>query len=187
MKKLAKSKLSTIIEELKQAIEKTARSPNKDFIGTLFSNMKGLKKPHNDMEAYKLVTFDNKTQFASVLVKQLTSSIHEQLEKDIDIWEVSSIIDKKDLTNFAFNEVGGCTATCPLCKIPCDAHSGGETSGKHSATLHRPRGLGGMLGTDSRQLIAYNCNEGVASETAKRKTKTGVWMKLKDYRDMHPD
>ena len=187
LKQLAKSKLSTIIEELKQAIKKTDESPDKNFIGVLFSNMKGLKRPHNDIEAYKMITLDDKAKFASILINQLTSSILEQLEKDIDNWKVSNIIYKNGLTDFAFNEVVGCTATCPLCKVPCDAHSGGKTSGKHSAIFHRPRGLGRMVGTESRQLITYNCNEGVASDTAKRRTKTGQWIQLKKYRDMHPD
>ena len=187
MKKLAKSQLGTIIKELKQAIEKTAQSPNKDFIGTLFSNMKGLTKPHNDMEAYKLVSFDDKAQFASVLVTQLTSSIQDQLEKDIDTWMVSSMIDKKGLIDFVFNEVGGCTATCPFCKVPCDAHSGGKKSGSHRATVHRSRGLGGAKSTTTKQLITHNCNQGVASKTAKLRNKKGDWVKFQNYREMHPD
>ena len=186
LKLLAKSKLSSIIDELKSAIDRTVQNENNDFIGTLFSNMKGLKKPHDDMEAYKMVPFDDKEKFGSFLVTQL-SLIQGQLEKDIDSSEVSNIIAEKGFTNFAFNEVEACTATCPLCKVPCDAHSGGKTSGKHRAILHRPRGLGGMVATDSRQLIAYNCNEGVASETAKLRTKAGQWINLKDYSDVYHD
>ena len=51
LKKYAKSKLNTIIEDLKDAVVKTVRSDceSEDFIGTLFVNMKGLKKPHNDI------------------------------------------------------------------------------------------------------------------------------------------
>ena len=188
LKRLAKSKLSSIVEELKQAIKKTVVSPNKDFIGTLFSNMKGLKKPHNDIEAYKMVTLDNKAKFADILIIQLTSSIQKQLEKDIDTWKVSSIIDKKGLTDFAFNEIVGCTKKCPFCKAPCDAHSGGKTSGNHRATLHRPRGLGRKLGTETRQLKAYDCNEGVASPSAKFRTKKGAqYIMLRDYRKVYKD
>ena len=70
LKLLAKSKLSSIIDELKSAIDRTVQSENNDFIGTLFSNMKGLKKPHDDMEAYKMVPFDDKEKFGSFLVTQ---------------------------------------------------------------------------------------------------------------------
>ena len=187
LKELAKSKLSTIIDELKLAINKTIERENNDFIGTLFSYMKGLKKPHNAIEAYKMVLFDDKEQFVSIPITQLMSSIKEQFEKDIESWETSSLIREKDFTHFAFTEIVGCTTKCPFCKVPCDAHTGGRTQGKHRAILHRPRGLGDMVGAESRQLKASNCNEGVASETAKRRSKTGKWMKHKDYKDKHPD
>ena len=102
LKLLAKSKVSSIIDELQLAIDRTVQNENKDFIGTLFSNMKGLKKPHNDMEAYKMVPFDDKEKLGSFLVTQL-SSIQEQFEKDIDSWEVSSKIRwKRSFTDFVF-------------------------------------------------------------------------------------
>ena len=187
LKKLAKSKMNTVVVKLKNAISETASSGNKDFISALFSNMKDLKKPHNDIEAYKMVTVEDKSQFAATLVTQLTSSIQEQLEKDIDSWEVSSIVREKGFTDFAFNEIVGCTATCPFCKIPCDAHSGGKKSGNHRATVHRSRGLGGAKGTTSKQLTAHNCNKGVASPTAKFRNKRGAWIKLGNYREVYPE
>ena len=177
LKLLAKSTLSRIIDELKLAIRTTVGSKKKDFIGTLFSNMQGLKKPHDDMEAYKVVSFDNKKKFGSLLFAQLFS-IHKQFEKDIDSWAVSSIIHEKKFEAYAFNEIVGCKAKCPFCDVPCDAHSGGMMSANHNATFHIPLGLRGVVGT---HLIAFNCTEG---RTAKHQFIINELMKLENYRDV---
>ena len=106
------SKVCKIKEDLVRVVQRTTQSKcaNKDFIGTLFSNMKGLKKPHNDIEAYKMITVDNKATFAETLITQLLGPIHVQLESNIESWNVAK---RKRLTEFVFEEMIGCL----LCTI----------------------------------------------------------------------
>ena len=67
LKTYANSVLDTIMSELNDAFEKTAHSQckSKDFIRTLFSNMNGLKKPHNDIAAYNILQVEDKSKFTS--------------------------------------------------------------------------------------------------------------------------
>ena len=120
LKSFAKSKLNTIIDEIKDAIEKTLKSSckNEEFIGTLFSDMCSLRKPHNDIEAYKMVAIDDKVKFAQTLITQLTGPILEQLQSNIESWEVVDITERKGFTDFTFKEIAGCL----LCTIQHNSH-----------------------------------------------------------------
>ena len=110
LKTYATEKLKTIIAEMRCAIAKTVQSncDSKEFIGTLFSNMNGLKKPHNDIEAYKMVTVDDKVKFASSLVNQLAGVIQDKLEQGIESWDVATIIEQKGLVEFIYTDIIGC-------------------------------------------------------------------------------
>ena len=123
LKSYAKSTLDTIVTELKDVVKKTVKSSceSKDFIGTLFLNMNGLKKPHNDIEAYKMLEVVNKYRFASSLKNQLQGPIHKQLKKDIDSWSIARTIEMKGLTEFVFKEIIGCL----FCQI--ERHDGAQS------------------------------------------------------------
>ena len=160
LKKYAKSKLNTIIEDLKDAVVKTVRSDceSEDFIGTLFFNMKGLKKPHNDIEAYKMITVDNKDQFATTLISQLTGSIHEKLKNDIDDWDVARKVEEKGLTQFVFKEIIGCL----YCKMQHDKFLQSGTYGRRKyQILSENNACSNEEG--EKQLRTHNCNGGVGS------------------------
>ena len=115
LKIYAQSTLGTIISELNDTIQKTVRGKckSKHFIGTMFSNMNGLKKPHNDIEAYKMLQVEDKKQFTCTLIAQLKGPIRQQLKKEIASWNIAKAIEKKGLTEFVFNEVIGCL----FCKV----------------------------------------------------------------------
>ena len=106
--------LIRIIAEMKLAVDKTVQSNcgSENFIQTLFLNMNGLKKPHNDIEAYKMVVVDDKVKFASSLINQL-GTIQNQLEQSIESWDIATIIERKGLTEFIFKEIIG----CPFCDL----------------------------------------------------------------------
>ena len=110
LKGFAKSQLQTIIVEIKYAIEKTLESSceNKDFIGQLFSDISGLRKPHSDIEAYKMVEIEDKVKFAETLITQLTGPIYEKLQGNIKSFDVEDIIERKGFTDFTFKEIVGC-------------------------------------------------------------------------------
>ena len=109
LKKYAKSNLNSIITELKDSIQKTVQCGyrSKDFIGTLFLNMNALKKPHNDIEPYKMLEVDDKVHFADVLITQLIGPMRKQLLMDIQSWNVARIVESKRLTEFTFEEIIG--------------------------------------------------------------------------------
>ena len=95
---------------------------------------------------------------------------------------------QKDLSNFVFDEVVGCTARCPFCKVPCDSHSGGKRSGNHSATLHRPKGLGGISWESTNKLVSSDCSWSLhAGERFRNSLTNGEWHPYKDYHQIYPD
>ena len=72
--------------------------------------MNGLKKPHNEIEAYKVLEVDDEVHFADVLITQLMGPMQKQLLMDIQSWNVARIVESKRLTEFTFKEViGRCT------------------------------------------------------------------------------
>ena len=154
---IAKAKLQTVIEEMKDATEKTLRSNcnNKDFIGTLFSAMNGLRKPHNDIEAYKMLTINDKVQFAETLITQLTGPIYEQLQNKIDLWDVARIIERKGFTEFAYKEIVGC--------LTCRMKYGRkliDRSRNYEILLEIP-----AESTEGKYLRSHNCKAGNAPVT----------------------
>ena len=158
-KKLAEIKLKQIVETIVDAVDDTVNSPCDVslVIKTFFANVDSLKISPNDSAAFQELGIEDKNQFAAVLHQQLSGRVHKDVAKAINSWDVITKLEEKELTNFLFKEIIGCSAKCPFCKVPCDTHSGGKSSGNHAATLHRPRGLNGFRKTDSQKLVVYDC------------------------------
>ena len=154
LKNYAVDVLRKIILELQIAIHMARRSSceNKDFIGTLFSNMNGLKKPYSDIEAYKLVPIDNVSEFASALVTLLGGTIQNQVKADIRSWNVSEIVDRKGLTKFTFDEVIDC--------LICSSFNGYITSENQEFII-----TSRYIPDNNKDLLNHDCNEGTDSGT----------------------
>ena len=150
LKTYAKSGLHAIVTELKDAAVKTIQSScdSEDFIGTLFSNMNGLKKPHNDIEAYKMLKVNDKNQFTSSLIDQLMGPIHQQLKKDIESWSIARTIERKGFTEFVFKDIIGCL----FCQIQRNSVFEVENSSYLCYIL-----LDDCL--HQKELKTHNCNE----------------------------
>ena len=143
-KALAQVALDRICNTILQAMDNTLKTScsNTNFIKTFLANMEHLKISHNEASAYLELNISNREKFRRTVEQQLKGRVKNEIRKKIDYWKVKNMLKQKKITEFLFKELVGCFATCPFCKVPCDSHSGGKTLGKHSATLHRPGGLG---------------------------------------------
>ena len=166
LKKLAYTKLDHIVNALEDALDATKESPcsSSEYFKTFFSKIDGLKISHTKTDLYIGVSVPDKDQFGHIVKQQLKSRVKERATGIIKAWDVKRKLQDKGLTEFLFNEIVGCTARCPFCRVPCDTHSGGKTHGNHSATLHRPQGLGGTVFFISEVLTVDDCTSDIASE-----------------------
>ena len=193
LKNLAKSKLDNILAVLKEAVEETARdipeddTDNQSFINTFLAKIKALKIPRNEIAAFlEMRDVPGKKQFAEIVQKQLQETLKIDVRQVIDSWDVSEKLEAKEFDEFFFKEIVGCDARCPFCKVPCDAHSGGKTQGNHSATLHRPQGLGGYRYKDTDKLVPNDCCSDVGSNSTFTRDKDRNTY-YKKYREVYPD
>ena len=158
-KKLADIKLKQIIATMIEAVDDTVKNhyDDKHFIETFFANVGSLKISYHDAEVFQELDVGDKSHFAAILHRQLSDRVKKEVVETIDSWDVKTKLKERDLPNFLFKEVNGCSAKCPFCEVPCDTHSGGKSSGNHSATLHRPRGLSGYRKIESQKLVTGDC------------------------------
>ena len=127
-------------------------------------------------------------QFGDIIYQQLNGRVRESIIETINSWNVIQKLEDKGLTEFLFSEVVGCSARCPFCRVPCDAHSGGKTQGNHSAILHRPQGLGSYRDDESNCLVPRDCCSSVASNQMFSCSDTdGIFQPYKEYHKWYPD
>ena len=192
LKYMALSKLDGVITVILEALENTVNSScrNQNFIQT-FLHTVGSKLSHSEAGGYSELEIPNRDQFKNIIQQKLEKQVRETIIDTIMSWDVGRKLERKGLGNFLFREIVGCKATCPLCTIPCDAHSGGKTRGIHSSTVHRPQGLGGFFYHKDERLLINDCCFDVASPTAEflpRDPKLErKWTLYRNYRLMFPD
>ena len=164
LKQLACTKLDHIVNVLEEALIATEQSScsSSEYFKTFFSKIAGLKISHTKTDLYTGLSVPDKRQFVRLVNHQLKCRVKERATKVIKAWDVPRKLKEKRLTEFLLKEIVGCTAVCPFCQVPCDAHSRGKTLGNHSATLHRPQGLGGMVDV-SNELAVDDCRSDIAS------------------------
>ena len=177
MKNLAQVQLDRIINIILESVDKTCSEGDETFVKVFFSNIKNLKIPHTQTAAFMDIEVSDKTQFGAIVHQQLRGQIKTDIMQFINSWLVEEKLDSKALADFLFKEIVGCSARCPFCKVPCDVHTGGKTSGNHASTYHRPKGLGGVINFASELLQIEDCRVSVASDTfflhgANKETRT---------------
>ena len=167
LKILAKSKLEDVLVTLKTAVDKTVQNftDQKSFIHQLHNQikaMKTLKIPYNDIVAFlEMDNVPEKKDFADIIHEQLKEILRANIMEMINSLDISEFLKKIELAECVFKEVHGCAAQCPFCKVPCDAHSGGRTEGRHSAMRHPPQGLAGFRDEHSNKLVVTDCSTNV--------------------------
>ena len=165
-KVLSATKLDEVITKILEAVDEAARGllDEKQFMKTFFSKIESFKVMHNEAAAYLELDIRDARQFANIVHHHLEGRLKREITELIDSWNIADKLEERSLAEFLFKEVVGCKARCPFCKVPCDAHSGGRTQGNHSATMHRPQGLGGYRSSSTKYLVSDSCCSSVASE-----------------------
>ena len=189
-KALAATKLDEVISEILQAVDETVTGifAGEPFMKTFFSKIDGLKILHNEASAYMELDVPDAKQFAEIIRQQLQGQVKEQVKNSINSWSIIDKLKEKGLAEFLFREVVGCNEKCPFCKVPCDNHSGGKTQGQHTATLHRPQGLGAYRYEGSECLVSADCCSSIASEAKFRcRETTYMYQPYKEYHKWFPN
>ena len=189
-KVLAATKLDEVIARIREAVDEAAQGllGEKQFMKTFFSKIESLKILHNEASAYLELDIPDANQFANIVHRYLEGRLKTEITELIDTWDIEDQLNEKGLAEFLFKEVVGCMASCPFCQVPCDAHSGGKTQGNHSATMHRPKGLGGYRHLANECLASSDCCSSVASErTFQCETTDFKSQPYKDYHKWFPD
>ena len=187
LKALALTKTDKLISVIQKAIADTASgySPGDNFMETFFSKIDNLKISHNDIAAYLELPVPDIEQFAAIIHAQLENAVKQDITHTIKYWDVTRKLNMKNMSEFLFKEVVGCSMRCPFCKVPCDAHSGGKTQGNHSAIMHRPKGVCGFSWRKTEKLVTEDCCESVFSSNRVFNFNEG-WHPYKDYHKIYP-
>ena len=166
LKKLAFTKLDYIINVLEEALIATGTSAcsGSEYFKTFFSKIDEFNILHIKTDFYIGLSVPDKYQFGRIVNLKLRNRVKERVANKIKSWDVPRKLKDSGLTEFLFKEIIGCTARCPFCKVPCDAHSGGKSYGNHSATYHRPKGLSGKRFVSSQKLVCRDCCCSIASD-----------------------
>ncbi|XP_035621602.1 interferon-induced very large GTPase 1-like isoform X2 [Oncorhynchus keta] len=146
--------LKTISRQIKEAVEKSLQTdsdrPDEDGEGDVNFNL-FIQDLHSELSSMLVIPTDttgmtlenSKTkEFSDMLlssVEEMESRLRDEFHKDQDIFKkLDSLPDPPQ--EKLFNKLFGCGRQCPFCKAPCDVE--GESHIKHSALIHRPKGLG---------------------------------------------
>ncbi|KAB5579205.1 hypothetical protein PHYPO_G00192430 [Pangasianodon hypophthalmus] len=190
---LEQQHLKGAIMEIKEAIKKAQHETDenesiKRFIQNICRELgKKLVIPHDVLEAVMVLSNAKQEQF----VHWLTLSVEEMEESLKTKFKMRNIQSKLKTLKIKpqdelFKRVFGCGKQCPFCKAPCEA--GGEAHTHHSASVHRPKGLGLYRYEQSEKLVTNICSTDVNSDTKFRCLETHYnYHPYKKYREIFPD
>ena len=186
LKDFAKLTLEAIIDEIKKVLQET--KDKEPFLPCFLDGLNTLKISHDMIVFFLEMQVHDPQLFVQTTNQCLEGSMKEELLKIIHSWDISKKLEEKGLTDILFKEIIGCDARCPFCKVPCDAHSGSRTQGKHKATFHRPRGLGGTVLSKTSKLVWADCTDAVVSQaTFCHPEDRKKQMPYKEYFRVYPD
>ncbi|XP_075034950.1 interferon-induced very large GTPase 1-like [Mixophyes fleayi] len=138
----------------------------------------------------QVITFHNTAnveQFSEDILSYLPI-IEEQVLSELGSLNIESVLSRVTLKpqDELFKKVIGCGHHCPFCKAPCE-NAGGDHK-EHSASVHRPEGLGGYSWADDDTLSTDICSTSVVSNIPFENLDTN-WIPCpyKEYRSYYPD
>ncbi|KAK3566943.1 hypothetical protein QTP86_006758 [Hemibagrus guttatus] len=185
--------LKGITLEIKDAIRKAQQETDenesiKGFIQNICRELgKTLVIPNDALEAVMVLNNAKREQFAHWLtqsVEEMEKALKTKFKK-FDIHNKLKTLKIKPQDEL-FKRVFGCGKQCPFCKAPCEA--GGEAHTYHSASVHRPQGLGLYRYERSEKLVTNICSTDVNTETMFRCLETKhEYHPYKKYREIFPD
>ncbi|KAF4089086.1 hypothetical protein AMELA_G00062400 [Ameiurus melas] len=190
---LEQQHLKGAIMEIKEAIKKAQHETDKtESIKRFIQNMcrelgKKLVIPNAVLEAVMVLSNAKQEQFAHWLsksVEEMEESMKRQLKMGNIHYKLRTLKIKPQ--DELFKRVFGCGKQCPFCKAPCEA--GGEAHTHHSASVHRPKGLGLYRYLHSEKLVTNICSTDVNTEARFRCLETKhEYHPYKKYREIFPD
>ncbi|KAM4632435.1 up-regulator of cell proliferation-like [Discoglossus pictus] len=191
LESLKKDILSNIIKKIKNDLQnkKVLNQPSvSDFLKVLCEKLKNeLVISQTAMQAILFHNKANVSKFSEDILLFLTET-----EKDImserKSLRIDIVLSKVTLKpqDTLFKKVFGCGNQCPFCKAPCEA--GGDGHEKHTASVHRPQGLGRYRFENSEKLVVSICSTDVVSTDRFRNSDTDwVYINYKDYQTIYPD
>ena len=191
MKNLVEKNIQTILLAVDRIVN--GHSGDLFFIKNLLENIEGLVATRSlGCEAMENLQVPDKRQFGQCIHEQLTGPVKSHIFDLVDSIDEINMLQNALFPDFLFQEIVSCTAKCPFCNAPCDAHSGGRTSGSHSASVHRPTGLSGYRSKGififrSSKLFVESCNALVASKQSFLHNPTQKYKSFRKYHKYYPD
>ncbi|XP_058251978.1 interferon-induced very large GTPase 1-like [Hemibagrus wyckioides] len=177
--------------EIKEAIRKAQQETDenesiKGFIQNICREL-GKKLVIRNYAAVMVLNNVKQEQFAHWLtqsVEEMEESLKTKFKKDNILSKLKTLKIKPQ--DELFKRVFGCGKQCPFCKAPCEA--GGEAHTHHSASVHRPQGLGLYRYVSSEKLVTNICSTDVNTEAMFRCLETRYkYHPYKKYREIFPD
>ncbi|XP_040211496.1 up-regulator of cell proliferation-like [Rana temporaria] len=140
-----------------------------------------------EMKVITFLNFGSVVQFSSEIENFLPET-QQQIRSDLRSIDIQYILSRVIVKNLheLFRKVVGCGKQCPFCGVPCEA--GGSDHKNHSASIHRPLGLGQYYFVEDEKLFIDICSTLVVSNLTFRNTDT-EWKDhpYKEYRTYYPD
>ncbi|XP_075034949.1 interferon-induced very large GTPase 1-like [Mixophyes fleayi] len=137
-----------------------------------------------------LITFHstaNVEQFLEVILHYLPI-IKKEILEELGSSDIESVLSRVTLKpqDELFKKVIGCGHQCPFCKVPCE-NAGGDHK-EHSASVHRPKGLGRYIFVMDERLVTDICSTSVVSNGTFQNCDTN-WNPhpFKEYCTYYPD
>ncbi|XP_067400751.1 interferon-induced very large GTPase 1-like [Emydura macquarii macquarii] len=188
---LEKNILSSIIKKLSKVLkeskgEKTKTVPS--FLDNLCEMLQqDLVIPKDSLEVILFKNTASADQF-SVFILNFIPDLEKQVLSSFEKMEIESKLSELKVKpqDEMFKRVFGCGKQCPFCKVPCEA--GTSVHEQHSASVHRPKGLGTWRWIETKKLCYDICSSSVASNNTFRCQETKwEFHPYKDYRKFFPD
>ncbi|XP_040211937.1 up-regulator of cell proliferation-like [Rana temporaria] len=191
LRNLEENILSPIIEKI-EAVLKSEECVKTESIVTFLEHFcklldKEIVISQNEMTVITFHNTANVKQFSEDILYYLPF-IKPQIFSDTELLDIQCLLSRVKLNpqEELLKKVIGCSKQCPFCKVPCE-NAGGDHQ-EHTASLHRPRGLGRYRLIQDETLVTGICSTAVVSTTTFRNSDTGEnFHPYKDYRKYYPD
>ncbi|XP_072273180.1 interferon-induced very large GTPase 1-like [Pyxicephalus adspersus] len=140
----------------------------------------------NDMTVITFHNTANVCQFSEDILFYLPN-IKQKMLSDTELFDIRSLLSRVTLKpqEELLKKVIGCSKQCPFCKVPCE-NAGGDHQ-MHSASLHRPQGLGRYKWNRDDTLVTDICSTSVVSNSRFKNVDIEEFHAYKDYREFYPD
>uniref|UniRef100_A0A8C5Q3Q2 VLIG-type G domain-containing protein n=1 Tax=Leptobrachium leishanense TaxID=445787 RepID=A0A8C5Q3Q2_9ANUR len=183
--------LSVIVKKTKEVL-KGKKCLNSDNAENLLKNMcEELKSElvikQNLLNMIQFMNAADVGQFSGDIQTFLVEA-EKQIISEIKSMRFRSVLSKVTLNpvDVLLKMVIGCGKQCPFCKVPCEAS--GADHKQHSASIHRPQGLGHYRNLATQVLWPSICSTDVVSNnTFKNSDTDGKYYPYKEYLTIYKD